>query len=141
MTALTVGRYKKCRALSTNLEARRQQPDFLELQRGAAEFCALFPGLAELETVLAVLAILATNTFQVLAPGSAASLAGLYPRVSLLNHSCVPNTRLVFRSGARLQVRASTAIAQGEPIHISYTPPFFSVIARYIQELHRHRVA
>ena len=73
-------------------------------------FAALFPGLTKEEEVLEVLCILDTNTFQVeqqhsnrfqrrqvLAAGCAASLSGLFPRAALLNHSCSPNCRLVFR--------------------------------------------
>jgi len=77
-----------------------------------------------------ILCILDTNTFQVLATGSARNLAGLYLRVSLLNHSCVPNCRLIFRADNSLQVVASVRIKKGEQANISYTPPFFSVIAR-----------
>ena len=123
-------RYKKCRQLSTNLELRKNQPEFEETKRKAAEFCSLFPDLAKEEVVLAVLCILDTNTFQVLAPGSAHNLAGLYPRVALLNHGCVPNCRLIFRSDQRLEVRASVAIKKGADLLISYTPPFYTVIAR-----------
>ena len=67
---------------------------------------------------------------QVLSSGSAHNLAGLYPRVALLNHSCVPNCRLIFRSDYRLQVRASVKLKKGDTLYISYTPPFYSVISR-----------
>ena len=116
--------------MSTNLEQRREQPDFHLVEERAAAFCGLFPGLVSQEEILEVLCILDTNTFQVLAPGSARNLAGLYLRVSLLNHSCVPNCRLIFRSDNSLQVRASVRIKRGEQVNISYTPPFFSVLAR-----------
>ena len=56
-------------------------------------FCSLFPGLVSEQEITEILCILDTNTFQVLATGSARNLAGLYLRVSLLNHSCVPNCR------------------------------------------------
>ena len=134
--------------MSSNLERRREQPDFQLVKERATEFCRLFPGLASHEEMLDILCILDTNTFQVLALGSARNLAGLYLRVSLLNHSCVPNCRsirvskckmsrlyvfffrLIFRSDNSLQVRASVRISKGEQVNISYTPPFFSVIAR-----------
>ena len=116
--------------MSTNLEQRKEQPDFQLVKEKAAAFCSLFPGLTSEEEVIALLCILDTNTFQVLAPGSARSLAGLYLRVSLLNHSCVPNCRLIFRSDNSLQVRSSLEIRRGQQLNISYTPPFFSVIAR-----------
>ena len=73
-------RYKKCRQLSTNLDLRSNQPELEVTRQKARAFCSLFPGLAQEELVLTVLCILDTNTFQVLAPGSAHNLAGLYPR-------------------------------------------------------------
>jgi len=90
----------------------------------------LFPGLATEEEVLHILCLLDTNTFQVLASGCAASLSGLYPRAALLNHSCSPNCRLVFRSDYSLQVLTSVCVAAGAPLHISYNPPFYSLLAR-----------
>ena len=86
-------RYKKCRQLSTNLEQRKDQPDFQLVKERAATFSSLFPGLASEQEIIEILCILDTNTFQVLSAGSASNLAGLYLRVSLLNHSCVPNCR------------------------------------------------
>ena len=97
--------------------------------------------------MLEVLCILDTNTFQVkmppsstkfasifeiqvLASGCASSLSGLYPRAALLNHSCSPNCRLVFRSDYTLQVLTSVPVKKGAPLHISYTPPFYSLLAR-----------
>ena len=123
-------RYKKCRELSTNIEQRREQPDFQLVKDKAAAFCSLFPGLISEEEMVDILCILDTNTFQVLSSGSARSLAGLYLRVSLLNHNCVPNCRLIFRADSSLQVRASVEIKRGQQVNISYTPPFFSLIAR-----------
>jgi len=123
-------RYKKCRQLSTNLDLRKNQPEFEVTRQKAREFCSLFHDLAKEELVLDILCILDTNTFQVLAPGSAHNLAGLYPRVALLNHGCVPNCRLIFKSDQRLEVRASVAIKKGVGLLISYTPPFYTVIAR-----------
>jgi len=123
-------RYKKCRQLSTNLELRRDQPDFQSTRDKVAEFIKIFPDIATEEVVLAIFCILDTNTFQVLSSGSAYTLSGLYPRVSLLNHSCVPNCRLVFRSDYSLQVVTSVRVRRGDTLCISYTPPFYSVIAR-----------
>ena len=116
--------------MSTNLEQRKEQPDFQRVKAKAAAFCSLLPGLASEEEVVSLLCLLDTNTFQVLSSGSATTLAGLYLRVSLLNHSCLANCRLIFRADSSLQVRASREIKAGQEVNISYTPPFFSVIAR-----------
>eukprot|EP00092_Neocalanus_flemingeri_P007671 GFUD01008283.1.p1 GENE.GFUD01008283.1~~GFUD01008283.1.p1 ORF type:complete len:508 (+),score=99.99 GFUD01008283.1:66-1589(+) len=123
-------RFKKCMQLSANIEERKQQADFQITTRKAAEFCDLFPDLTTEEEITKILCIIDTNTYQVLSSGSAHSLSGLYPRVALLNHNCVPNSRLIFRADYSLQVRASVDIKKGSSVFISYTPPFFSLLAR-----------
>jgi len=123
-------RFKKCIQLSTNLEERKEQADFQVLLRKAKGLSNLFPELTTEEEIIKILCILDTNTFQVLSAGSGHNLSGLYPRVALLNHSCIPNSRLIFRSEYNMQVRASVDIKKGSSIFISYTPPFFSLLAR-----------
>jgi len=51
---------------------------------------------------------------------------GLYPTVSLINHSCDPNADLNF-FGDTVIVRAIRNIAEGEEICISYGPLFYEV--------------
>lgn len=57
---------------------------------------------------------------------------GLYPTVSLINHSCDPNADLNFY-GDSVIVRAVRNISEGEEIFISYGPIFYEVKQR-----HRH---
>ena len=125
-------RYARCAALSTNLAEREAGagPGWADTQARAARLSQLFPGLCCQQEALTALCLLDTNTFQVLAAGSAHTLAGLFPRAALLNHSCQPNCRLVFRADYTLQVFTSVAVPAGEPLTISYTPPFYSVLAR-----------
>ena len=54
---------------------------------------------------------------------------GLYPTVSLINHSCDPNADLNF-FGDSVVVRAVRNIAEGEEICISYGPLFYEVKQR-----------
>ena len=54
---------------------------------------------------------------------------GLYPTVSLINHSCDPNADLNF-FGDVVVVRAIRNIAEGEEICISYGPIFYEVKPR-----------
>lgn len=54
---------------------------------------------------------------------------GLYPTVSLINHSCDPNADLTFY-GDSVVVRAIRNIAEGEEICISYGPLFYEVKQR-----------
>ncbi|KAK9850287.1 hypothetical protein WJX84_011593, partial [Apatococcus fuscideae] len=46
---------------------------------------------------------------------------GLYPGLSMLNHSCQPNCSWSPAGGARIQIRAMTDIAAGEQLTVSYT--------------------
>lgn len=54
---------------------------------------------------------------------SVRAFTGLFPRVSLLNHSCDANIWNAF-SGARLTVHASRGIAQGEQVFNCYGPHY-----------------
>ncbi|XP_023319622.1 protein msta isoform X2 [Eurytemora carolleeae] len=122
--------YKKCLELSTNLETRRLQPEFMKYTEKARLYAGLLHGWTTEEEMLKILTILDTNTFQVLAQGSAETLSGLYPRISKLNHSCIPNSRTVFRGDYSLQIIACVNIQKGSPIYISYTPPFYTTHSR-----------
>jgi len=55
---------------------------------------------------------------------------GLYPTVSLINHSCDPNADLNFYDDV-VVVRAIRNIAEGEEICISYGPLFYEVKPRF----------
>jgi len=127
------GRYKKCMALSTNLEARLGHPDMEVTRNTARKLVEEVSGLGEdltMEKVVKILARLDTNTFQVLAQGCGVDLCGLYTRVALINHNCVQNCRMVFRKDYTMQVFASVPISKGSPINISYTPPFHTTFTR-----------
>lgn len=58
------------------------------------------------------------------------SLRGLYPLSSLMNHSCVPNTRNVFRKDYSMAVYASKNIEIGEEIFTCYTGQLWCTAAR-----------
>jgi len=124
-------RYKKCAALSSNLEARTQQSHFHQYETNASFYVAAYgEDLATEAEFLKILTILDTNSFQVLSGGSAENLAGLYPRVAKLNHSCVPHARTIFTSDYSLKIIASVPIKKGDSITISYTPPFYTTFSR-----------
>lgn len=60
-------------------------------------------------------------------------LRGLYPLSSLLNHSCVPNTRKVYKKDYSMAVYASRDIESGEEILSCYTGILWSTPARRCQ--------
>jgi len=116
--------------LSNNLEARRKQQDFHIYTEKARKFAEIFSDFTDENEMLNILTILDTNTFQVLAAGSAENLGGLYLRASKLNHRCVPSARIVFRADYSIKIIASVPIKKSEPIYISYTPPFYTTKIR-----------
>lgn len=65
---------------------------------------------------------------------------GLFPRVSMLNHSCVPNCTkyFSFRHGEppQLVIRSGRLIPAGEALTYSYVPLYQSTTARRSQLLH-----
>lgn len=60
-------------------------------------------------------------------------LRGLYPLSSFLNHSCVPNTRNIFKKDYIMSVIASKDIEPGEEILTCYTGFLWSTPARRCQ--------
>ncbi|KAF4524592.1 hypothetical protein B566_EDAN008547 [Ephemera danica] len=60
----------------------------------------------------------------------ATELQALYATASLLEHSCVPNVRLVFDDSLRLSVSASVAIPKGAHIKTMYTHALWGTQAR-----------
>lgn len=77
-----------------------------------------------LEDALSLFAVLQTNEF--LVEGNVA----LYPLLSLLNHSCIPNCVTVGTSGnlAKRQLLAVTNIREGEQLFIDYNSSLSSLL-------------
>lgn len=61
------------------------------------------------------------------------TLRGLYPLSAFLNHSCMPNTRTVFKKDYSMSVYASKDIEIGEEILICYTGLLWCTPARRCQ--------
>ncbi|XP_060522073.1 SET domain-containing protein SmydA-8-like isoform X2 [Cylas formicarius] len=71
----------------------------------------------EIHTICGILEV---NAFEI--GHQDVQLRGLYPTAFLLSHDCVPNTNHTDQEGTfNLTIRASTAIAEGEPITLSYS--------------------
>jgi hypothetical protein len=50
-----------------------------------------------------------------------ATIRVLYPSMSLMSHSCIPNIRTIHRPGYTLEARTLRALKAGEELTISYT--------------------
>ena len=50
-----------------------------------------------------------------------ATVRVLYPSMSLMSHSCMPNTRTIHRSSYILEARVMRPVGKGEEFAISYT--------------------
>ena len=94
---------------------------------------ALSTGRREAEAVSSAPATAATSApAAVVEPINAAAIGeAFFPRASLLNHSCEPNTAISF-AGRTLQLRAAVAVAKGSELLTSYGPEvgFGSVATR-----------
>ena len=94
---------------------------------------ALSTGRREAEAVSSAPATAATSApAAVVEPINAAAIGeAFFPRASLLNHSCEPNTAISF-AGRTLQLRAAVAVATGSELLTSYGPEvgFGSVATR-----------
>lgn len=58
------------------------------------------------------------------------SLRGLFSMASTMNHSCCPNTSLVFDDDFRMIVKASNEISPGQEITSTYSPLLLGSPAR-----------
>jgi hypothetical protein len=76
--------------------------------------------------------LIRTNATQILATGCTddktniedgklTTLRVLYPSMSPMSHSCIPNTRIIHRSDYILEARTMKEVRQGEEFTISYT--------------------
>lgn len=76
--------------------------------------------------------ILKLNSFRIshMFEGNKIPLRGFYPISAFLNHSCVPNTRSIFKSDHTMEVYASKDIDIGEEILTCYTGLLWSTPAR-----------
>jgi SET domain len=53
--------------------------------------------------------------------GELATVRVLYPTMSIMSHSCIPNTRTIHRSDYILEARSMRQVKKGEELTISYT--------------------
>ena len=67
---------------------------------------------------------------QVLSKVSLENMNALYPKASMLNHSCRPNTRPVIDAQYSMKVVALEDIAAGDEITTSYVGPFHTTLQR-----------
>lgn len=95
--------------------------------RGACRLSSRFSS----DQIHRAIGILRTNAVRVDPgkPGHAAGI-GLFPRYSLLNHSCLCNTATVKRADFSLSLLAVSDIAAGEEITTRYTTPQWGTLRR-----------
>ncbi|KAK3877376.1 hypothetical protein Pcinc_017909 [Petrolisthes cinctipes] len=78
-----------------------------------------------------VVGAVATNALEIRTAGHN-SIRALYPKVRLLNHSCLPNVHLSSATNGRMQVRAAVKVGAGKVLSISYTSTTIPVWERQI---------
>lgn len=89
----------------------------------------------QIEFMLAVNSIIKINSFRIANSSDNTQvklipLRGVYPLSSFLNHSCVPNTRNIFKSYDTMAVYATKDIEIGDEIVTCYTGLLWSTPAR-----------
>ena len=123
------------RSLQPDLTARGHTEATLNrlLRIALTNVFALSTGRREAEAVAPAPAAVETSApVAVVEPINAAAIGeAFFPRASLLNHSCEPNTAISF-AGRTLQLRAAVAVAKGSELLTSYGPEvgFGSVATR-----------
>lgn len=86
--------------------------------------------VSQIEFIKTINSIFKTNAFRISSLKRKVALRGLYPLSSLMNHSCVTNTRNLFRKDYSMAVYASKDIEIGEEILSCYTGQLWCTAAR-----------
>ena len=79
------------------------------------------------EEILRCCGYLDSNAFKV---DAGSGVRALYALASMINHDCVPNSRVSFDSKKRLHLFANRDIARGEEITVTYCNPLLGTPAR-----------
>merc|ERR1712212_747368 len=116
--------------LMSNLEERRGSKIFQFNQTYVVETLKHF-GVQDFsdDEIQKVCGIFDSNAFESCSP-SRVPCRGLYVMASMINSSCLPNTRHYFKNSGELVVVASRPIAKGEEILVCYTQPRWSTSPR-----------
>ena len=103
-------------------------------------YCNLIYYLSEectysIEEIQTAISIIDSNTYHVLVrsgPMLQDFVCGVYTRAAMVNHSCRPNTRPIFRgkTDRTMSVIAIEDIEAGEEITTSYLEPFYTTMQR-----------
>ncbi|XP_068913242.1 SET domain-containing protein SmydA-8-like isoform X2 [Tenebrio molitor] len=124
--------YEGLMKMETHNEIRRNIPDLWRTnQITVVNRIVEDWGLKEYteEEVHSICGILEVNSFEIGQQG--VNIRGLYPTAFLMSHDCVPNTNHIDEENTfRLTVRASTEIAPGEMITLSYAYTLQSTLKR-----------
>ena len=83
------------------------------------------------DEVVRVLGVLDVNSMAVRVRGGPYRARGLFPVASLMNHSCVCNSRNIVTDD-RLETRATVPISAGEPVTMHYVSPLLPIHVRSV---------
>ncbi|XP_004931692.3 SET domain-containing protein SmydA-8 [Bombyx mori] len=124
--------YDNIMNLESHLDERINTPLYLVLKANLVTFINQVLGLPfDEETILKVASIFDTNSFDVRSPDGTKKLRGIYLTSSMMDHSCLPNTKHVFVGDEyHLAVIATVPIAKGELITATYTQSLWGTLER-----------
>ena len=74
----------------------------------------------DLETIHHIRGAIVTNGIEIRGP-KGGKIRAVYPRIRLLNHSCIPNVHLTCSSIGVMEARSAVSIEKGETLLICYT--------------------
>ena len=124
--------YENLMTMETHNEIRRNIPELWNSdQNTVVNRIRNDWGLKEYteEEIHSICGILEVNSFEIGQQGI--NIRGLYPTAFLMSHDCVPNTNHIDEENTfRLTVRASTRIAPGQMITLSYAYTLQSTLKR-----------
>lgn len=124
--------YENIMNLESHLEERLNTPLYTVLKANLVTFIIQVLGMQfDEETILKVSSIFDTNSFDVRSPDGLQRFRAIYVTASMMNHSCVPNTRHIYvGDDFHMALIATVPIAKGELITATYTQSLWGTLDR-----------
>ncbi|XP_053691863.1 SET domain-containing protein SmydA-8 [Sabethes cyaneus] len=115
-------------------EARKDTAIWKADQRNVVEYLRRACGLKDrfsADLIQQVIGILAVNAFEA-RTNRGFAMRGLYPKLAIMSHSCVPNVvhSIYPSSGYSLTARAAVDVAEGDQLHTTYTYTMYGTSMR-----------
>jgi len=130
-------KYAELMALESHIEERRDTPEFDLNQNRVVNMLKNYFMIRDFspeeidasdENIHKILGIIDINAVDI--PLEESEINAVYPSYSLLEHSCMANTKYTINSARQLELKAAISIKEGEHLSTNYTHTLWGTAAR-----------